>query len=81
MPRRLLISYTKVTFAVVAMKEISPATVVWLRFGIGVFILGLATLWRGQLALASILGGGAVIQTLESLNASANQILALHLER
>jgi drug/metabolite transporter (DMT)-like permease len=35
----------------VALQEISPATVVWLRFGIGVPILGLAALWRGQLAL------------------------------
>ncbi len=62
MPRSLLISYVKVTFAVVvwgasfiatkvALQEISPVTVIWLRFGIGVLILGLAVLWRGQLAL------------------------------
>ena len=55
-------AYAKVTFAVVAwgasfiatkvaLQEISPVTVVWLRFGIGVFILGLAALWRGQLSL------------------------------
>ena len=55
-------AYAKVTFAVVAwgasfiatkvaLQEISPATVVWLRFGIGVVILGLAARWRGQLAL------------------------------
>ena len=55
-------AYAKIAFAVVAwgasfiatkvaLQEISPATVVWLRFGIGVFILGLAALWRGQLAL------------------------------
>jgi len=54
-------AYAKVTFAVVAwgasfiatkvaLQDISPVTVVWLRFGIGVFILGLAALWRGQLA-------------------------------
>jgi drug/metabolite transporter (DMT)-like permease len=51
-----------VTFAVVAwgasfiatkvvLGEVSPITVVWLRFGIGVLILGLAALWRGQLEL------------------------------
>ena len=34
----------------VALQDISPATVVWLRFGIGVFVLGLGALWRGQLA-------------------------------
>jgi drug/metabolite transporter (DMT)-like permease len=56
------LSYAKVLFSVivwgasfiatkVALKEISPATVVWLRFGIGVLILGLAARWRGQLAL------------------------------
>ena len=56
------VAYAKVTFAVVAwgasfiatkvaLQEISPATVVWLRFGIGVFILGLAARWKNQLAL------------------------------
>lgn len=55
-------SYFKVIFSVVAwgasfiatkvaLQEIHPATVVWLRFGIGVLILGLAARWRGQLAL------------------------------
>ncbi len=55
-------AYAKVVFAVVvwgasfiatkvALQEISPATVVWLRFGIGVLILGLAAIGRGQLAL------------------------------
>jgi len=55
-------AYFKVIFSVVAwgasfiatkvaLQEIHPATVVWLRFGIGVFILGLAARWRGQLAL------------------------------
>jgi drug/metabolite transporter (DMT)-like permease len=55
-------AYFKVIFSVVAwgasfiatkvaLQEIHPATVVWLRFGIGVFILGLAAHWRGQLAL------------------------------
>ena len=55
-------AYLKVIFSVVAwgasfiatkvaLQEIHPATVVWLRFGIGVLILGLAARWRGQLAL------------------------------
>ena len=55
-------AYFKVIFSVVAwgasfiatkvaLQEIHPATVVWLRFGIGVLILGLAAHWRGQLAL------------------------------
>ena len=55
-------AYIKVIFSVVAwgasfiatkvaLQEIHPATVVWLRFGIGVIILGLAARWRGQLAL------------------------------
>lgn len=62
MPRNQWMAYAKVIFAVVvwgasfiatkvALQEISPATVVWLRFGIGVLILGLAARWRGQLAL------------------------------
>ena len=55
-------AYFKVTFSVVAwgasfiatkvaLQEIHPATVVWLRFGIGILILGLAARWRGQMAL------------------------------
>jgi drug/metabolite transporter (DMT)-like permease len=55
-------AYFKVIFSVVAwgasfiatkvaLQEIHPATVVWLRFGIGFFILGLAARWRRQLAL------------------------------
>ena len=62
MPRNYFIAYTKITFSVlvwgasfiatkVALQEIFPATVVWLRFGIGVLILGSAALWRGQLAI------------------------------
>jgi drug/metabolite transporter (DMT)-like permease len=54
-------AYVKVTFAVlawgasfiatkVALQEISPETVVWLRFGIGVLLLGLVAFGRGQLA-------------------------------
>jgi len=60
MSRNLLFAYSKVTFAVVvwgasfiatkvALQEISPATVVWLRFGIGVLILGVTAGFRGQL--------------------------------
>ncbi|HBY07007.1 MAG TPA: EamA/RhaT family transporter [Chloroflexi bacterium] len=60
MPRHNIIPYLKVTFSVivwggsfiatkVALRDVYPATVVWLRFGIGVLILGLATLWRKQL--------------------------------
>ena len=54
--------YLKVAFSVVvwgasfiatkvALQEIHPATVVWLRFGIGVLVLGLAARWQGQLTL------------------------------
>jgi drug/metabolite transporter (DMT)-like permease len=60
MDRNHLAAYAKILFSVVvwgasfiatkvALQEISPATVVWLRFGIGVLILGLAAFWRGQL--------------------------------
>ena len=35
----------------VALRDLSPVTLVWMRFGIGVFILGLATLARRQFAL------------------------------
>jgi len=56
------IAYAKVLFSVivwgasfiatkVALKEVLPATVVWLRFGIGVLILGLAASLRGQVHL------------------------------
>jgi drug/metabolite transporter (DMT)-like permease len=57
-----LLPYLKVAFAVmvwgasfiatkVALQEISPITVVWLRFGIGVWVLGLAAGWRRPLTL------------------------------
>lgn len=60
-PKRLL-PYAKVIFSVsvwgasfiatkVVLREVSPVTVVWLRFGIGVLILGLTNLWRRQLTL------------------------------
>lgn len=62
MARSNLIAILEVTFAVtvwgasfvatkVAVREASPVTVVWLRFAIGVAILGLATILRGQFAL------------------------------
>jgi drug/metabolite transporter (DMT)-like permease len=62
MERRNFIPYLKVTFSVVvwgasfiatkvSLQDVSPATVVWLRFGIGFLVLGLAALWQGQLAL------------------------------
>jgi drug/metabolite transporter (DMT)-like permease len=61
-PRSSLLPYTEVTFSVVvwgasfiatkvALQEISPVTVVWLRFGIGVLILGLAAMGRKQITL------------------------------
>jgi len=62
MPRRILLAYLEVTIAViawggsfvatkVALREVFPVTVVWLRFGIGVLILGLAVVLRRQLDL------------------------------
>ncbi len=62
MHRSHLLSYIKVTFSVVvwgasfiatkvALREVSPVTVVWLRFGIGVLILAAANLLRNQLSL------------------------------
>jgi drug/metabolite transporter (DMT)-like permease len=61
-PRSKLIAIFEITFAVVvwgasfvatkvAVQEAPPVTVVWLRFTIGVVILGLATLLRKQFAL------------------------------
>jgi drug/metabolite transporter (DMT)-like permease len=69
MPRSLILPYAKVTFSVVvwgasfiatkvALQEVSPVTVVWLRFGIGVLILGLANLQRKQLVLPDIREAG-----------------------
>jgi drug/metabolite transporter (DMT)-like permease len=63
-PRNLIWAYAKVTFSVVvwgasfiatkvALGEVSPVTVVWLRFGIGVIILGLVAFQRRQLTLPS----------------------------
>lgn len=63
-PGRKTVAYIEVTFAVlvwgvsfvatkVALREVSPVTVVWLRFAIGVVILGAGMLARRQLALPS----------------------------
>jgi len=37
----------------IALVEVSPATIVWIRFGIGVIVLGLTVLARRQMALPS----------------------------
>jgi drug/metabolite transporter (DMT)-like permease len=61
MPKKLL-PYLEATFAVViwggtfiatkiALQEVSPATIVWLRFAMGVVILGIAVFSRKQFAL------------------------------
>jgi drug/metabolite transporter (DMT)-like permease len=62
MPKTKLIPYLEATFAVVvwgatfiatkiALQEISPATIVWLRFAMGIVILGAAVFARKQFAL------------------------------
>jgi drug/metabolite transporter (DMT)-like permease len=62
MDRKRLTAYIEVTFAVfvwgisfiatkLALRDLAPVTVVWLRFSIGVIILGLATVLRHQLSL------------------------------
>jgi drug/metabolite transporter (DMT)-like permease len=64
MPRRRLLAYIEVTFAVVvwgasfiatkiALRDISPPVLVWIRFGIGFAILGVAVLMRRQFSLPS----------------------------
>jgi len=61
MSQKRLIAYIEVTFAVIvwgasfiatklALRDLAPVTVVWLRFAIGVIILGIATTLRHQLA-------------------------------
>jgi drug/metabolite transporter (DMT)-like permease len=60
--KRLWLAYIEVLFAVlawgasfiatkVALREVSPVTVVWLRFAMGVAILGVAVIARKQFAL------------------------------
>ena len=62
MDKSRIIALAKVTFAVlawgasfvatkVALRDVSPVTVVWLRFAMGVVILGLAVVLRRQFAL------------------------------
>jgi drug/metabolite transporter (DMT)-like permease len=62
MPPEHLQAYTKLTFSVVVwggsfiatkvvLREVSPFTVIWLRFGIGLLVLLLVNLGRKQLAL------------------------------
>ncbi len=54
-----VVPLTKVLFSVtawgasfiatkIALQDVSPSTVVWLRFAIGVFVLGMAVFYRGQ---------------------------------
>lgn len=47
----------------IALQEVSPATVVWLRFGMGVIVLGLAVVMRGEFAIprAADLGFFAIL--------------------
>jgi len=62
MPRTNLIPYIEVSFAVlvwgasfiatkIALEDISPISIVWLRFAMGVVILGIAVAMRRQFAL------------------------------
>ena len=62
MPVDRLRAYAKLTFSVavwgasfiatkVVLREVSPVTVVWLRFGIGVLVLGLVNRLRGAINL------------------------------
>lgn len=62
MDKKKIAAYIEVTFAVIvwgisfiatklALRDLAPVTVVWLRFAIGVIILGIATLLRHQFAL------------------------------
>ena len=62
MPKSKLIPYLEILFAVVvwggtfiatkiALQEVSPATIVWLRFAMGLVILGIAVFARKQFAL------------------------------
>jgi drug/metabolite transporter (DMT)-like permease len=62
MTRKHIVAYIEVTFAVIAwgasfiatklaLRDLSPVTVVWLRFAIGVVILGIATKMRNQFSL------------------------------
>ena len=65
MPRTRLLPTFSALFAVIvwgatfvatkiALTEVSPATIIWVRFGIGVLILGVTVLARRQFALPSL---------------------------
>jgi len=60
--RSHLVAFSKATFAVIvwgasfiatkiALREVTPVTVIWLRFGIGILVLGIITLTREKLSL------------------------------
>ncbi|HSB67321.1 MAG TPA: DMT family transporter, partial [Anaerolineales bacterium] len=62
MERKRITAYIEVTFAVIvwgasfiatklALRDLAPVTVVWLRFAIGVIILGVTTWMRKQFVL------------------------------
>src|SRR4030067_3815307 len=62
MDRKRLVAYIEVTFAVIvwgasfiatklALRDLAPVTIVWLRFAIGVVILGIATVIRHQFTI------------------------------
>jgi drug/metabolite transporter (DMT)-like permease len=62
MDRKYIIAYIEITFAVIvwgasfiatklALMDLKPVTIVWLRFAIGVVILGIITMFRHQFAL------------------------------
>src|SRR4030066_754733 len=62
MDKKRIIAYTEVAFAVIvwgasfiatklALRDLAPVTIVWLRFAIGVVILGIATVIRHQFTI------------------------------
>src|SRR4030067_1642955 len=62
MDRKRLVAYIEVTFAVIvwgasfiatklALRDLAPVTIVWLRFAIGLVILGIATVIRHQFTI------------------------------
>jgi drug/metabolite transporter (DMT)-like permease len=62
MDKKKIIAYTEVAFAVIvwgasfiatklALRDLAPVTIVWLRFAIGVVILGIATVLRHQFTI------------------------------
>lgn len=72
MPRSKIIPLLEATFAVVvwgasfiatkiALRDISPAAIVWLRFAVGLVILGGAVAWRGQFSIPPVREWGYLI--------------------